>query len=39
MIFAIFDDDHAVANARLLLPVTLAERLRIEPLSTSWSTW
>jgi hypothetical protein len=25
-----FDDDHAVANAGLLLPATLAERLEIE---------
>jgi hypothetical protein len=25
-----FDDDHAVANAGLLLPATLAERLGIE---------
>jgi hypothetical protein len=27
---AVFDDDHAVANAGLLLPATLAERLGIE---------
>src|SRR5512132_3836194 len=27
-----FDDDHAVANAGLLLPATLAERLRIEQI-------
>jgi hypothetical protein len=27
---AAFDDDHAVANAGLLLPATLAERLGIE---------
>jgi hypothetical protein len=26
----VFDDDHAVANAGLLLPATLAERLEIE---------
>jgi hypothetical protein len=26
----VFDDDHAVANAGLLLPATLAERLGIE---------
>jgi hypothetical protein len=30
-LFAVFDDDHAVANAGLLLlPATLAERLGIE---------
>jgi hypothetical protein len=28
-----FDDDHAVANAGLLLPATLAERLGIEQLA------
>ena len=27
-----FDDDHAVANAGLLLPATLAERLGIEQI-------
>ena len=31
------DDDHAVANAGLLLPATLAERLGIGQSSTSWS--
>jgi hypothetical protein len=30
-----FDDTHAVANAGLLLPVMLAERLGIEAWSTS----
>ena len=27
---AVFEDDHAVANAGLLLPATLAQRLGIE---------
>ena len=27
---AVFDDDHAIANAGLLLPATLAQRLGIE---------
>ena len=34
----VFDDDHAVANAGLLLPATLAERLGIEAVVDSWST-
>jgi hypothetical protein len=34
-----FDDEHAVANAGLLLTATLAERLEIEAASTSWSIW
>jgi len=41
-----FDDDHAVANAGLLLPATLAERLGIEAVvdmrvtdGTSGSHW
>jgi hypothetical protein len=29
---AVFDDDHAVANAGLLLPATLAERLGVEAI-------
>jgi hypothetical protein len=33
-----FDDDHAVANAGLLLPATLAQRLGIEQVVDSWST-
>jgi hypothetical protein len=33
-----FDDDHAVANAGLLLPATLAERPASRPSSTSWPT-
>jgi hypothetical protein len=28
-----FDDDHAVANARLLLAATLAQRLGVEAVS------
>ena len=34
-----FDDDHAIANAGLLLPATLAQRLGSRRWSTSWSTW
>ena len=34
-----FDDTHAVANAGLLLPATLAERLGIEQPPMRRSTW
>jgi hypothetical protein len=33
-----FDDTHAVANAGLLLPATLAERLGSRQSSISWLT-
>jgi len=33
-----FDDDHGVANAGLLLPATLAERLGSRQPSIGWST-
>jgi hypothetical protein len=33
-----FDDDHAVANAGLVLPATLAERLGIEAVVDGWWT-
>jgi hypothetical protein len=32
---AIFDDEHAVADAGLVLPATLADRLGIEDLANS----
>jgi hypothetical protein len=34
-----FDDTHAVANAGLLLPATLAERLGIQQAADQGSTW
>ena len=34
-----FDDDHAVADAGLILAATLAEGLMLGELSTSTSTW